>query len=230
MSYHPLIVAQLRGDLQSGSLALEQRDQHMDGGARRTDFASLASAGYYIALHVGYAYPLSERNALPEAWVERYTQRGYMLSDPVMRWLYENNGAVRWSAITLPDPRGVLQQATEFGLRFGVAISCAPMGMDGQRSFGSFAREDREFDDDEIRILESRLRRMHETTAPPTNLTRAELEALSMVKDGLLLKEIANELNVSEGAIKQRLKNAKFKLGAKTSSQAVSVATGFGLI
>ncbi|SPH17429.1 Regulatory protein SdiA [Defluviimonas aquaemixtae] len=224
------MVAQLRGGTQRSSLALEQKDRQMDGGARRTDFAALASAGYYIALHVGYAFPLSERNALPELWVERYTQRGFMLYDPVMRWLYENKGAVRWSAIALPDPRGILQQAARFGLRYGAAIACAPMGTEGQRSFGSFARADREFDDEEIRILESRLRRMHEATAPPTNLTRAELEALSMVKDGLLLKEIANTLGVSEGAIKQRLKNAKTKLGAKTSSHAISVAVGYGLI
>lgn len=54
--------------------------------------------------------------------------------------------------------------------------------------------------------------------APPTNLTKAELEALRMVKDGLLVKEIANILGVSEGAVKQRLRNAKSKLGAKNRS------------
>jgi LuxR family transcriptional regulator len=51
-----------------------------------------------------------------------------------------------------------------------------------------------------------------------------------MVRDGLLLKQIAARLGVSEGAIKQRLKSAKFKLGSKTSSQAVSAAVGYGLI
>jgi LuxR family transcriptional regulator len=35
---------------------------------------------------------------------------------------------------------------------------------------------------------------------------------------------------VSEGAVKQRIKSAKIKLRAKTSSQAVSAATGYGLI
>ena len=37
-----------------------------------------------------------------------------------------------------------------------------------------------------------------------------------MVKDGKRLKQIAHELGVSEGAVKQRLKNAKTKLGAAT--------------
>jgi LuxR family transcriptional regulator len=61
-------------------------------------------------------------------------------------------------------------------------------------------------------------------------LTRAELEALRMVKDGLLVKEIAGILGVTEGAVKQRLKNAKLKLGAKTSTQAATMASDFGLV
>ena len=51
-----------------------------------------------------------------------------------------------------------------------------------------------------------------------------------MVRDGLLMKEIASLLGVTEGAVQQRLKNAKLKLNASTSSQAVSMAAGFGLI
>jgi LuxR family transcriptional regulator len=202
----------------------------MTGAQQGGEFSFLAPAGYYIALRVGFAFPLAEHNALPTSWVERYTQQGFMPYDPVMRWLYENSGAVRWSEITLQDPRNIMQQARRHGLAFGVAISCAPMGSEGQRSFGSFARSDREFETSEIETLETKLRRLHEATAPPTNLTRAELEALAMVRDGLLLKQIAARLGVSEGAIKQRLKSAKFKLGSKTSSQAVSAAVGYGLI
>lgn len=202
----------------------------MSGPREGREFSLLAPAGYYIALRVGFAFPVAEHNALPEAWVALYTQRGYMLYDPVVRWSYENSGAARWSEIPLPDPRNVLAQAALHGLRYGVAIACAPSGREGQRSFGSFARSDREYEDEEIEILQSKLLRLHEATAPPNNLTRAELEALSMVRDGLLLKEIANRLGVTEGAIKQRLKSAKLKLDAKTSSQAVSVAVGYGLI
>jgi len=65
---------------------------------------------------------------------------------------------------------------------------------------------------------------------PPTNLTAAELEALAMVKDGQRLKQIAYNLGVTEGAVKQRLKNAKIKLGANTSTQAATMARQFKLI
>ena len=194
------------------------------------DFSFLAPAGHYIALRIGFAFPMAETNALPAEWVDLYTRAGYMLYDPVMQWLYRNAGATRWSGIMLPDPLEILVQAAGHGLRFGAAVACASTGAEGQRSFGSFARGDREFTDAEIGLLSRKLHRLHEAMAPPTNLTAAELEALSMVRDGLLLKEIAGRLGVSENAIKQRLKNAKLKLGAKTISQAVSASVSYGLI
>lgn len=195
-----------------------------------SEFAQLATAGYYIALRIGFAFPLAEHNALPNAWIDQYTRQNYMLFDPVMQWLYSNSGSIRWSEIQIPDPRGILREAQQHGLKYGVAICFDDPGPKGQRSFGSFARPDREFSDDEISLLSGKLAWLHKATAPPTNLTAAELEALRMVRDGLLVKEIASRLQVSEGAVKQRLKNAKLKLGAKTGSQAVSAATGYGLI
>jgi LuxR family transcriptional regulator len=51
-----------------------------------------------------------------------------------------------------------------------------------------------------------------------------------MIKDGKRLKEIAFDLGVTEGAVKQRLKNAKTKLGAKTGTQAAALASQYGLI
>ncbi|MFZ1662112.1 MAG: LuxR family transcriptional regulator [Paracoccaceae bacterium] len=195
-----------------------------------SEFALLSPTGYYMALRIGFAFPLVEHNVLPKEWVDHYTRENYMLADPVMRWLYSNSGHVRWSEIKIPDPRGVMKAAARFGLNFGVAVSLDDPGPKGQRSFGSFTRADREFTDSEIAVLTGKLWRLHVALAPPTNLTEAELQALRMVKEGLLIKEIAARLGVSEGAVKQRIKSAKLKLGAKTSSQAVSAATGYGLI
>jgi LuxR family transcriptional regulator len=53
--------------------------------------------------------------------------------------------------------------------------------------------------------LRGHIQRLHTEKAPPSNLTLAELEALRMVRDGLRVKQIAFELGVSEGAVKQRL-------------------------
>ncbi|MDJ0628708.1 MAG: autoinducer binding domain-containing protein [Rhodobacter sp.] len=192
--------------------------------------SELSPSGYFLALRMGFVFPVYEKKTLPKKWIDRYTSQGLVLSDPVMHWMYQNVGATRWSAISIDDPRGVLEQAKFFGLNFGVAICHADMGEGQQRSFGSFARSDREFSDAEIAELTRTLGDMHRMMVPPKNLTKAELEALRMVKNGLLMKEIANLLGVSEGAVKQRLKNAKTKLKAKTSTHAATMATTFGLI
>jgi LuxR family transcriptional regulator, quorum-sensing system regulator SdiA len=192
--------------------------------------SEIAPGGFYLALRVGFAFPMEEVNALPQSWVEHYTLQRLMLSDPVIRWVYANTGAIRWSAITIDDPRQVLRQAETFGLRFGVAVSVFDNNKAGQRSFGSFVRGDREFDDDEIAAISAHVLRLHDAKAPPTNLTAAEIEALRMVKDGMRLKQIAHVLGISEGAVKQRLKNARLKLGAKTGAEAMSLASSFSLI
>lgn len=194
------------------------------------DVSAIARSGHYIALRVGFAFPLEEVNALPAPWVEHYTTHRFMLHDPVIRWIYANTGAIAWSGIDLPDPMRVLDQAQTFGLRYGVAVACFDGNKEGQRSFGTFARSDREFEKAEIDALHAYVLMRHHAKEPPTNLTKAELEALGMVKDGLRLKQIAHELGVSEGAVKQRLKNAKTKLGAQTSAQAAAMVKEFGLI
>lgn len=190
----------------------------------------LAPAGYYLALRIGFAFPVEEVNALPTEWIEHYTKNGLMLIDPVMRWAYGTTGSKRWSEMDLDDSRKVLGQAQTFGLRYGVAVSVFDGNAAGQRSIGSFSRSDREFFDLEIELLLAFVKRRHAELAPPTNVTMAELEALGMVRDGKRLKEIAFDLGVTEGAVKQRLKNAKVKLGAKTSTQAAAMANQYGLI
>ncbi|MCO4842556.1 MAG: LuxR family transcriptional regulator [Yoonia sp.] len=194
------------------------------------DVQALAPAGHYIALRIGFAFPVEEVNELPPEWVDHYTQNRYMLFDPIIRWAYGNVGMARWGELSEEDPRKVIAQAQTFGLRYGAVISVFDGNEEGQRSFGSFARSDREFTELEMRVLQAYVSRRHFEMAPPKNLTMAELEALGMVRDGKRLKQVAHELGVSEGAVKQRLKNAKLKLGAKTGSQAAAMAAQYGLI
>ena len=194
------------------------------------EIQSLAPAGHYIALRIGFAFPVEEINSLPLDWVDHYTKNRYMLFDPIIRWAYSSVGALRWSDIPIDDPRRIILQAQTFGLCYGAAISVFDGNAAGKRSFGYFARSDRDYSDLEINLLHAYVKRRHAEMAPPTNLTMAELEALGMVKDGKRLKEIAFDLGVTEGAVKQRLKNAKTKLGAKTGTQAAALASQYGLI
>ncbi|MEE9428546.1 MAG: autoinducer binding domain-containing protein [Paracoccaceae bacterium] len=183
-----------------------------------------------MALRIGFAYPVDERNEFPQDWVDLYTKNGLMLRDPTVRWAYENSGTTRWSDLADDDSFGVLKKARQFGLRYGIVICYSSLGPKEQKSYGTFARKDREFTDSEVAILTLHLRKLHDSSTPPGNLTSAELEALRLVKEGLRLKEIAYHLGVSEGAIKQRLAGAKRKFGAKTNAHAATMATEFRLI
>lgn len=188
---------------------------------------ALAPGGHYLALRVGFAFPLEEVNGLPPDWVDFYTRGRFMLFDPVIRWSYQCCGVIRWSEINLPDPRRVLEQARQYGLRYGASVSIHD---EDQRSFGSFLRVDREYTQQEMECLYACVAALHDERKPPDNLTLAEIEALSMVRDGMRLKQIAHALGVSEGAVRQRLRGAKDKLGATTNAHAAARARGFGLI
>ena len=153
-----------------------------------------------------------------------------MLHDPIMRWIYEHSSAIRWSDIDLPDEMGVLAHAAEYGLVHGAAVCVSGDHTHGLRTFGTFARSDREYADDEIEELNTLVNQVHNDFSPPDDLTDAELEALSLLREGMLVKEAAFRLGISEGAVKQRLRTAKSKLKARTTAQAVSTAARFGLI
>lgn len=194
------------------------------------DFSAFGVEFHYVALRVGFGFPSEESISYPKDWVNEYTTDGLMMADPVLKWMYANIGTCRWSGIAIPDVHGVLNRASNHGLKFGVAISYIDEKNPAPRSLGSFARSDREFNGDEMIALSQMLQELHSSKEPPSNLTGAELEALRFIKEGKLVKQIAFDLGVTEGAVKQRLKNAKTKLEAKTSTQAVTLASDFGLI
>lgn len=197
---------------------------------RAEELARLAPAGHYVAIRISFAFPIVEENRLPEAWVREYTASGLLVHDPAVAWAYRNEGYVRTSDLAPTDGQGVLELAKYHGLNFGAVVCCVDSGDRGERSFGFFFRGDREYGFGELERLHAALLDAHRAHARPKNLTEAELETLGLVKNGLLMKEIASALGVSESAVKQRLRNARLKLKAKTGSQAAARATMLGMI
>lgn len=190
----------------------------------------LAPAGYYVAIRIGFAFPIIERNCLPEDWVREYTISGLAVHDPAMAWAYQNRGYTRMATLAAGDSQGVLELARMHGLTFGAVVCCTEPSDHGERSIGFFFRADRDYEDAELGYLHGALLAVHRAYSRPKNLTMAELETLNLVKNGLLMKEIASALGVSESAVKQRLRNARLKLNAKTGSQAAARATMLGMI
>ena len=190
----------------------------------KDQICTIAPAGFYVALRVGFSFPEEELNKLPENWVEYYTTHGLVVHDPAMRWVYGNTGAVRLSDLPGPDPHRIRDHAAIFGLSHGAAVSIMGPNDRGRRSYGLFYRDDRDFGPQDLEALQRIMRDLHAGNDDDPGLTPAEIEALRMQAAGLRLKQVAAELGISESAVKARLNNAKRKLGAKTLSQAASLA------
>jgi LuxR family transcriptional regulator len=190
----------------------------------------LAPVGLQISLRIRFGSPLSSINTYPASWVQKYTELGLMMHDPTMKWAYENTGTCRWNAHMDVDTHSVLKMAAGYGIKFGATISCRSETEVGHRSIATFGRADREYEEAELTYLYKFIQKIHDQATPPTNITDAEIEALLLLKRGLIIKEVAVELGISENAVKQRMSNVRRKLGARTTIHAASLAQQYGLI
>lgn len=192
-----------------------------------TDLGACAPAGYFVGLHIRFAAPLMTFQTYDPAWSDHYTRNAYALRDPLIAWGISRTGATRWSDIDIPDPFAIMEEAKQYGLVYGVSISCGPMT---SRTVAGVARSDREFTDEEIAELSGIILRLHTETEPPDNLTAAEIEALRIVGAGERYAAGAARLGISESALKARLTSARRKLFARTSAEAIQRAKDYRLI
>lgn len=125
-----------------------------------------APTGYALGLHIEYTTPRFMFQTYSKAWLDHYSSRGLIMSDPMVAWGFEHVGSSRWS--DLEDPAGVMTQAAEFGMPYGVVITAVS---DDSRSICGFAKADSEFSDAEIAQLEADITRLHEFTADQALLT-----------------------------------------------------------
>ena len=193
------------------------------------DLRRLAPAGLYVGLRFGFVSPQREFNLMPQPWLAHYAQAGHQGHDPALLWGLSRTGVRRWTDLPIDDERGVFKDAADFGLRFG-AVASARCEDTGQRSILLAARFDQDYSEAELHRLHAHIEALQVVDHREVRLTDAELEVLRRTKAGERLKVISHELGVTEGAIKQRLKNARLKLGAQTSTQATAMANEMGLI
>lgn len=187
----------------------------------------LAPQGYALGLHIRFASATMMIQTYDQAWIERYTERGYMLCDPMVSWGFATTGVSRWSEMNFPDPHDVFGQAAAFGLRYGVAVA---HGEISSRSIGGFARADREFNDEEISQIHETVKLLHTASTPPESLTNAQRHALRLVASGSRHAEAAALLGISESALKARLKSARDRLYARTTAEAIQRAREYKLL
>lgn len=194
---------------------------------RLHQLGKLATAGYYIGLHIRLAAPLLQFQTYSEKWSTHYLKSGYTLRDPTIAWGFSTTGACRWSELPVPDPFNILKDAAAHGLCFGLTVSHGPLT---SRSITSFARVDREFTDQEIVQIPGLVQQLHDLTEPPASLTRAQQEALRCVARGDRHAAAAAALGITESAFKARLISVRIRLGARTTAEALQRAQEYRLI
>lgn len=187
----------------------------------------IAPAGYFLGLHIRFTAPLMTFQTYDQAWLDHYTENGFVLRDPATAWGFSKVGRIRWSDPSLPDPFDIFKEAARFGLNFGFTIAAGPIK---SRTIGSFARPDREFTDNEIALAETIVLRLHDITEPPEELTRAQVEALRCIAGGDRHAAAAAKLGISESALKARITSARIRLMARTTAEAIQRAKDYRLI
>lgn len=187
----------------------------------------MSPAGYFIGLHIRFTSPLITFQTYDQAWLDHYTENGFVLRDPMTAWGFSQTGAIRWSDPTLMDPFGLFKEAAKYGLHFGVTAAWGPIK---SRTIASFARADRDFRDDEIAIITAAVRRLHDMTEPPEELTKAQVEALRCIAGGDRFAAAAEKLGISESALKARITSVRIRLMARTTAEAIQRAKDYRLI
>ncbi|TCO72336.1 autoinducer binding domain-containing protein [Rhodovulum euryhalinum] len=136
---------------------------------------SLSDTGFALAIHIRFTRPLLLYQSYSSEWSEIYSEKGLMLTDPVVRWGLERTGVLSWDDPGLDDPAGVVPLARQYGLRNGITISTGPVT---SRTISGHTRSSGPFQPDEISRLKCLVETVHEVTEGLDALDCPEMEAL----------------------------------------------------
>ena len=101
------------------------------------ELAGICDRGFALAVHIRYTRPTLLYQSYDQAWVDHYSERGYMLSDPTVHWGLMNVGCIDWDQLSDQDSAGVIADAVSHGLTHGWTCS---EGSATSRSMGSMTR------------------------------------------------------------------------------------------
>ena len=191
------------------------------------NLARIATAGYFIGLHIRFTSPIFTFQTYDQRWIDHYTENGFVLRDPMTAWGFSRTGWIRWSDPALLDPFGLFKEAAKYGLAYGATVACGPIK---SRTIASFARSDRELRDEEVAKIERSVARLHDLSEPPDALTEAQIEALRCIAGGDRFAAAAEKLGISESALKARITTARNRLMARTTAEAIQRAKDNRLI
>lgn len=137
--------------------------------------SALCDTGYLLAVHIRYTRPSLMYRTYPQAWIDTYSERGFMMSDPVVHWGLAHTGVALWSELAAQDPEGVVAAAAEYGLHNGWTYA---VGAATARTIASMTKSGADFTDSQRAELMALVDQLHALTADFDNLPAATQEAL----------------------------------------------------
>lgn len=181
-------------------------------------------------------------NNYPQAWRERYSAAGYLLTDPTVTHCRRSQTPLLWSKELFAGATTLWDEAQSFGLNIGWAQSSLDgLGVGGMltlaRSSEALGGSELEAKQQQMRwlvhaahlALARVLKHKHlDTSIPP--LTGRELEILKWTADGKSSQDIADILAVSKNTVDFHVKNAVLKMQAANKTAAVVRAAMLGYL
>lgn len=144
------------------------------------DLEAQAPSGFALGLHMRMTSPEYLIQTYPKDWIDLYSQKGYVISDPTVAWGLTHTGTIRWSDLVDQDSENILEQSKGHGMAFGVTIA---FESEGTRSLCGFSRPDREYYEAEIQKLWDDIKHLHRLTAATAEMNeklREDLRSLSI--------------------------------------------------
>lgn len=200
----------------------------------------------FVALGV-HADPLRPDRATyvfqnyPAEWIEYFSAQRYHLVDPVFRAAESGLSEFVWTDTEFLSPlswrqRRILNEAGEFGLRFGRTHALASMLP--LKASGHLVAADPDLLEDIyaagklINIIVHHRAAQICTAATPrfAELRRRERQCLELCASGLIDADVARELDIGVATVRRHIERARVRLGASTRIQAAARAISSGQI
>lgn len=198
--------------------------------------------------HVAYGfqapYPVTQPkitllNNYPDAWQTRYTEAGYLFTDPTVIRGRQSQAPMVWNETLFASNPTLWADAQDHGIRTGWAQSS--LERNGAGSLLTLCRNAEPLTTRELTAKETAMRWLVQVahaslsrailcndTHKHSPLTCREKEVLQWSADGKSAQDIADILNVSKSAVDFHLKNVVHKLQTPNKTAAVARAALMG--
>ena len=146
--------------------------------ARIDRLAVNCDTGFALAVHIRYTRPSLLYMTYRQDWSDLYSERGYMLSDPVVHWGLTHTGWVEWDSLKDLDAQGVIRQAAAHGLVNGWTYATGPAH---SRTIAGLTRSKGPLSDAEKVELAGVVDEIHALTDGIEGFTASETDALRQI-------------------------------------------------